>query len=94
MLLNADGGADRVHRPETIRLKYRFATQEEGRQLKLANTGYLEALTQNDIDWKLQTSGQSLEEFKAVAVFSITPLLYELLRRIPFIRWAVLGEKK
>lgn len=30
----------------------------------------------------------------AVAVFSITPLLYELLRRIPFIRWAVLGNKK
>ncbi|MBQ7623078.1 MAG: acyltransferase [Bacteroidales bacterium] len=28
------------------------------------------------------------------AVFTVTPLLYELLRRIPFIRWAVLGEKK
>ena len=30
----------------------------------------------------------------AVAVFGLTPLLYELLRRIPFLRWAVLGEKK
>ena len=49
-------------------MKYRFASQEEGRQLKLANTAYFEALTQNDIDWKLQTSGQSLEEFKVVAV--------------------------
>ena len=29
-----------------------------------------------------------------VAVFTISPLLYELLRRIPFIRWCVLGEKK
>ena len=29
-----------------------------------------------------------------VAVFTLSPLLYELLRRIPFIRWAVLGEKK
>jgi len=28
-----------------------------------------------------------------VAVFTLTPLLYELLRRIPFVRWAVLGEK-
>ena len=28
-----------------------------------------------------------------VAVFTITPLLYEILRRIPFIRWCVLGEK-
>ena len=29
-----------------------------------------------------------------VAVFTISPLLYELLRRIPFIRWCVFGEKK
>ena len=30
----------------------------------------------------------------AVAVFTLTPLLYEILRRIPFIRWAVLGESR
>ncbi|MBR4826758.1 MAG: acyltransferase [Bacteroidales bacterium] len=29
-----------------------------------------------------------------VAVFTLTPLLYEIIRRIPFIRWCVLGEKK
>ena len=29
-----------------------------------------------------------------VAVFTLSPALYELLRRIPFVRWAVLGEKK
>ena len=29
-----------------------------------------------------------------VAVFTLTPLLYEILRRIPFVRWAALGEKK
>ena len=29
-----------------------------------------------------------------VAVFTITPLLYEIIRRIPFIRWCVLGEKR
>ena len=52
-------------------LKYRFASQEEGQQLKLVNTSYFEALTQNDIDWKLQSSGQSLEEFKAVAAEQI-----------------------
>ena len=28
------------------------------------------------------------------AVFSLSPILYEILRSIPFIRWAVLGEKK
>lgn len=30
----------------------------------------------------------------ALVVFLLTPALYEILRRIPFIRWAVLGEKK
>ena len=29
-----------------------------------------------------------------VAVFTISPLLYEVLRRIPFVRWCVLGETK
>ena len=30
----------------------------------------------------------------AVAVFTLSPLLYEIIRRIPFVRWCVLGEKK
>ena len=29
-----------------------------------------------------------------VAVFTVSPLLYEGLRRIPFVRWCVFGEKK
>lgn len=29
-----------------------------------------------------------------LAVFTLSPLLYELLRRTPFIRWCVLGEKR
>jgi surface polysaccharide O-acyltransferase-like enzyme len=29
-----------------------------------------------------------------VAVFTLSPLLYELLRHIPFVKWCVLGEKK
>ena len=29
-----------------------------------------------------------------VAVFTLSPLMYEIIRRIPFIRWCVLGEKK
>ena len=28
-----------------------------------------------------------------IAVFVLSPLMYEVLRRIPFIKWAVLGEK-
>ena len=30
----------------------------------------------------------------AVAVFTLSPLLYEIIRRIPLVRWCVLGEKK
>jgi surface polysaccharide O-acyltransferase-like enzyme len=30
----------------------------------------------------------------AVAVFTLSPLIYEIIRRIPFVRWCVLGEKK
>ena len=30
----------------------------------------------------------------AAAVFTLSPLLYEILRHIPFVRWCVLGEKK
>ena len=29
-----------------------------------------------------------------VAVFTLSPLLYEIIRRIPVIRWCVLGEKQ
>ena len=29
-----------------------------------------------------------------VAVFTLSPAVYEILRRIPFVRWAALGEKK
>ena len=30
----------------------------------------------------------------AVAVFTLSPVIYEVLRRIPFIRWCTFGEKK
>ena len=52
-------------------LKYRFASQEEGRQLKLEDTAYYNSLSQTDIDWRLQSSGQSIDEFKAVAASEI-----------------------
>ena len=52
-------------------IRYRFASQEEGRRLRLANTAYLESLTQNDIDWKLSNPGKSLDEFKVLAAEQI-----------------------
>ena len=29
-----------------------------------------------------------------IAVFTLSPLLYEIIRRIPFLRWCILGESK
>ena len=29
-----------------------------------------------------------------IAVFTLSPLIYEVLKHIPFVRWCVLGEKK
>ena len=52
-------------------IPYRFASKEEGRNLKLANSAYFESLTQNDIDWKLSMSGKSLDEFKTLAAEQI-----------------------
>jgi surface polysaccharide O-acyltransferase-like enzyme len=36
----------------------------------------------------------SMYAILAVAVFTLSPLLYEILRRIPFVRWAVFGESR
>lgn len=48
-------------------LRYHFASQEEGRQLKMANTAYFEGLNQNDLDWKTWHSGATIAEYKALA---------------------------
>lgn len=48
-------------------LRYHFASQAEGRQLKMANTAYFDGLNQNDLDWKTCRSGATLAEYKALA---------------------------
>ncbi|MBO4475161.1 MAG: hypothetical protein J5737_00350 [Bacteroidales bacterium] len=63
--LTACSGNNSQAQQETLR--YRFASQEEGRRLRLASTEYFDSLSQNDIDWKLACSGKTLEEFKAIA---------------------------
>ena len=35
-----------------------------------------------------------IKRILTLAVVTLSPLSYEVLRRIPFVRWAVLGEKK
>ena len=58
-------------------LRYHFASQEEGRQLKMANTAYFDGLNQNDLDWKTWHSGASLAEYKALAEAQIVDFTEE-----------------
>ena len=61
----------------TAHLRYHFASQEEGRQLKMANTAYFDGLNQNDLDWKTWHSGASLAEYKALAEAQIVDFTEE-----------------
>ena len=66
-------GCSRPAVPEakSSHISYRFASAEEGRQLRLSNTNYFNALTQNDIDWKFRSTGKTLDEFKTFAASQI-----------------------
>jgi surface polysaccharide O-acyltransferase-like enzyme len=55
--------------------------------LVIASLGYMMKVYTNLPPWAMYV-------ILTIAVFTITPLLYEILRRIPFIRWAVLGESR
>ena len=63
-----NGGHESV---ATDTIVYRFASQEEGRRLKMANTSYFNSLSQNDLDWKTYTIGQTLAGYKAIAAEQI-----------------------
>ena len=52
-------------------IRYRYATAEEGRQLRLANTAYIDGTNQNNIDWKLRCSGKTLDDYKTIAAAQI-----------------------
>jgi len=52
-------------------ISYRFASAEEGRQLRLNNDNYFDALTQNDVDWKFRCTGKTVAEFKTFAATQI-----------------------
>ena len=53
----------------------------------VASVGYL-------LKYSLQLSPAVMYLILGIAVFGLSPLLYEGLHRIPFIRWCLFGEKK
>ncbi len=49
-------------------IPHRFASAEEGRELMLANNeNYYDHFSQNDLDFKMQKDGATMEEYKAFA---------------------------
>ena len=55
--------------------------------LVIASLGYMMKMYTHLPAW-------SMYVILAIAVFTLSPLLYEIIRRIPFVRWCVLGVKK
>ena len=55
--------------------------------LVIASLGYMMKMHTQLPPW-------SMYVILTVAVFTLSPLLYEILHRIPFIRWCVFGEKR
>ena len=51
-----------------IHIPHRFASAEEGRELMLSNEdNYYSHFSQNDLDYKMQKTGATMEEYKAFA---------------------------
>ncbi len=55
--------------------------------LVIASLGYMMKMYTSLAPWQMYV-------ILFLAVMTISPLLYEIIRRIPFVRWCVLGEKK
>ena len=49
-------------------IPHRYATAEEGRELMLANQeNYYDKFSQNDLDFKMQKTGATMEEYQEFA---------------------------
>ena len=53
---------------EGTQLEYRFADADEAAELLISNRTYYEGLTQNDLNYRMQTLGATLEALEAHAV--------------------------
>ena len=48
-------------------LDYRVADRDEGIEMMMSNDAYYEGFTQNDLDFRMQKTGASMEEYQAFA---------------------------
>ena len=62
----SSAGTDSVS-SESVRLDYRTAGGEEGAKLMLANKEYYDGFSQNDLDFRMQKKGATMDEYQAFA---------------------------
>lgn len=51
-----------ITKVQASKIPHRFASKEEGEEIMLANTDYYNNYTQNDIDFRMQKTGATLDE--------------------------------
>lgn len=73
----------------------RFATYMTGSSFGLYIVHYIVVASLGSILFRhTQLPPVAMYCILTIAVFTLSPLLYELLRRIPFVRWCLFGEKR
>ena len=57
-------------------IPHRYASAEEGRDIMLSNTEYYDNMTQNDIEFRMQKSGATKEEFLKASEESVSSFAF------------------
>ena len=69
-------------------IPHRYASRSEGQELLMSNESYYAGFSQNDLEFKMQKKGASMEEYKAFAVEQVVDFAQEEIEALD----ALLGE--
>ena len=69
-------------------IPHRYASRAEGQELLMSNEDYYAGFSQNELEFKMQKKGASMEEYKAFAVEQVVDFTQEEIDAID----ALLGE--
>ena len=58
-------------------IPHRYASRSEGQELLMSNESYYAGFSQNDLEFKMQKKGASMEEYKAFAVEQVVDFTQE-----------------
>ena len=86
----AQPGAEAAQSGEAAqaRIPHRYASRAEGQELLMSNEDYYAGFSQNELEFKMQKKGASMEEYKAFAVEQVVDFTQEEIDAID----ALLGE--